>query len=248
MDAPARRAGSPSIRRGIYDQIVVIRQEVPSMTDTHAGPEKHGTTVGEAAAAAADPGSAQAAMSRQKMLSAATIGLGGLLGAIIAAPVTIAVLAPSFKTVKEYAIDIGPATLYPPVGPGQIPWHDVTFERAPADASGLSRRLAYIRNDGNQKFTAISNTCMHVGCPVQANATGFACPCHGGQYDSEGRRIAGPPVRPLNRYETSIDATGHLILGRLYAMDDGLHRHQLKVPGQAVDGLLSNLYPDAPQG
>jgi Rieske Fe-S protein len=206
------------------------------------------TPPGEAAAAAAEPTSAQAAMTRQRMVRGATFGLGGLLGTIIAAPVTIAALAPAFRSVESYSIDIGPASLYAEVEPGQIPWHAVTFERAPHDASGLSRRLVYIRNDGDQKFTAISNTCMHVGCPVQANATGFACPCHGGQYDSEGRRIAGPPVRPLNRYETSIDEMGHLILGQLYALDNALHRHQLKGPGEPVDGPLSDLYPEVPQG
>jgi Rieske Fe-S protein len=205
-------------------------------------------TSGEAAAAAAEPTSAHAAMTRQKMVRGVTIGLGGLMGTMIAAPVTIAALAPVFRSVKSYSIDIGPASLYPKAEPGQIPWHTATFERAPDDASGLSRRLVFIRNDGDDKFTAISNTCMHVGCPVQANATGFACPCHGGQYDSEGRRIAGPPVRPLNRYETSIDDKGHLILGQLYALDNALHRHQLKGPGEPVDGPLSDLYPEVPQG
>jgi menaquinol-cytochrome c reductase iron-sulfur subunit len=218
------------------------------VAETPADNQEHGTTPGEAAAAAAHPGSAQAAMTRQKFLSAATVGLGGLMGAIIAVPVTVAVLAPSFQTVKEFSIDIGPATLYPKAKTGEIPWHAVTFENRPDDLTGLSRRLVYIRNDGDEKFTAIANTCMHLGSPVQANATGFACPCHGGQYDSQGRRIAGPPVRPLNRYETSINDKGHLVLGQLYAMDDSLKRHQLKGPGQPVDGILSYLYPDAPQG
>jgi Rieske Fe-S protein len=218
------------------------------VADTPADNQEHGTTPGEAAAAGAHPGSAQAAMTRQKMLTGAFVGLSGLMGAIIAVPVTVAVLAPSFETVKEYAVDIGPTNLYPKAGSGQIPWHAVTFENRPHDSTGLARRLVYIRNDGNDKFTAIANTCMHLGCPVQANATGFACPCHGGQYDSQGRRIAGPPVRPLNRYETTVNDKGHLILGRLYAMDDSLRRHQLKGPGQPVNGLLSYLYPPAPQG
>jgi Rieske Fe-S protein len=205
-------------------------------------------SAGEAAAASADPGSAHAAMSRQKFLTGATIGLGGLMGAIIAVPVTITVLAPSFKTIKEYPVDIGPTTLYPPAKQGQIPYHEVTFENEPNDASGLARRLVFVRNDGGGKFTAVSNTCMHLGCPVQPNTTGFACPCHGGQYDGEGRRTAGPPVRPLNRYETTVDGKGHLIIGRLYALDDSLKEHQLKGPGQPVDGILSYLYPAAPQG
>jgi menaquinol-cytochrome c reductase iron-sulfur subunit len=189
-----------------------------------------------------------AVISRQKMLTRATIGLGSAMGAIIAAPAAATVLAPVFKQVKSYLVDIGRATLYPEVEPGKIPWHTATFESAPDDRSGLARRLVYIRNDGDGKFTAISNTCMHVGCPVQANATGFACPCHGGQYDREGRRIAGPPVRPLNRYDTSIDDRGHLILGQLWAMDNALHKHQLKPPGEPIDGPLSDLYPEVPQG
>jgi Rieske Fe-S protein len=177
-------------------------------------------------------------MSRQKFLTGATVGLGALMGAIIAVPPTIAVLAPSFETIKEFSIDVGPAKNFPPAKQGEIPFHEVTLENRPNDVSGLSRRLVFIRNDGDDKFTAIANTCMHLGCPVQASATGFACPCHGGQYDLQGRRIAGPPVRPLNRYETSVNDKGRLVLGQLYAMDDSLKRHQLKGPGQPVDGIL----------
>jgi menaquinol-cytochrome c reductase iron-sulfur subunit len=218
------------------------------VAETPADNQEDRTTLGEAAAAAANPGSAQAAMTRQKMLTGATIAIGGLMSAIIAVPVTVAALAPAFKKVKSYHIDIGPTALYPEIAKGQVQFYDVTFESKPDDTSGLSRRLVFIRNDGNNKFTAISNTCMHLGCPVQAFNTGFSCPCHGGQYDTQGRRIGGPPVRPLNRYETSVNEKGHLVLGQLYAMDDSLHRHQLKGPGQPVNGLLSYLYPDAPQG
>lgn len=216
------------------------------MAETPADNQEHGTP-GEAAAAAANPGSAQA-MSRHTFLTGATIGLGALMGAIIAVPVTISVLAPSFKSIKEYPVDLGPTTLYPALGKGEVPWHEVTFENRPNDVSGLSRRLVFIRNDGDDKFTAVSNTCMHLGCPVQPSPTGFQCPCHGGQYDLQGRRIAGPPVRPLNRYATTVDERGHLILGELYALDDSLKKHQLKGPGQPVDGILSYIYPDAPQG
>ncbi len=218
------------------------------MAETPADKHEHDTTLGEAAAAAANPGSAQAAMSRQKLLTGATVGLGALMSAIIAVPVTVSVLAPSFKTIKEFAVDLGPTTLYPQGKQGESPWHDVTFESRPEDVSGLSRRLVFVRNDGDDKFTAVSNVCMHLGCPVRAYATGFACPCHGGTSDGEGRRFAGRPVRRLNRYETQVDERGHLIIGKLYAMDDDLRRHQLKGPGQPVDGILSYLYPDAPQG
>jgi Rieske Fe-S protein len=192
----------------------------------------------------ADPGSARAALNRGRFLSGVTVGVGGLMSAVIAAPALGYVLAPAFETDRNYDIDLGPTSLYP-VDTAN-PFHVVTFTRVP-NGSDIDRRVVFIRNDGNDAFTAISNTCMHLGCPVRNfGASGFGCPCHGGQYDSEGRRIAGPPVRPLNRYATKV-VKGKLILGELYAMDDSLHRHKLKAPGQPVTGLLSFLYPPAPQ-
>ncbi len=58
-------------------------------------------------------------------------------------------------------------------------------------------------------FVVFSNRCMHVGCPVAATTVGFSCPCHGGQYDTQGRRIAGPPIRPLDRFAWQIRRTAH---------------------------------------
>ena len=46
---------------------------------------------------------------------------------------------------------------------------------------------------------------------------GFGCPCHGGQYDTEGNRIAGPPVRALDRYSFSI-RNGHLFIGKPFSV------------------------------
>ena len=52
-----------------------------------------------------------------------------------------------------------------------------------------------------------------------AAAAGFGCPCHGGQYDNEGNRTAGPPVRALDRYEFRID-NGRLLLGKTYSVSE----------------------------
>jgi menaquinol-cytochrome c reductase iron-sulfur subunit len=216
------------------------------VADSPAEQDPEVTTPGEYAASMADPGSARAAVSRGNFLTGMTVGLGGLMSAVIAAPALGFVLAPAFETDKYYNVNLGPTSLYPV--DKNNPFHVVTFTRSPESTVGdIERRVVFIRNDGNDSFTAISNTCMHLGCPVRAfGSAGFGCPCHGGQYDSEGRRIAGPPVRPLNRYDTSV-VKGNLILGKLYAMDNSLHKHQLKAPGQPVTGLLSYLYPPAPQ-
>ncbi len=123
----------------------------------------------------------------------------------------------------------------------------VIFERG--KNGELDRRVAYIRRDGAEEFTIISNVCMHLGCPVQFKATGFACPCHGGQYDTEGLVTAGPPIRPLNRFEYKVE-NGQLLVGRPFATEevDGkvVMTDQFKLPGEPVGGLLGWLYPVPP--
>ena len=55
--------------------------------------------------------------------------------------------------------------------------------------------------------------------PVLAQS--FGCPCHGGQYNAEGNRTAGPPVRSLDRYSFSI-RNGKLILGENVYGNEGV--------------------------
>jgi cytochrome b6-f complex iron-sulfur subunit len=46
---------------------------------------------------------------------------------------------------------------------------------------------------------AVSPICTHLGCTVEWNLdkNHFVCPCHGSQYDSEGRVVRGPAQRSL---------------------------------------------------
>ncbi len=133
-------------------------------------------------------------------------------------------------------------------------------------------------------FTVISNHCAHLGCPVQANGptdqyigkkiihehtlngpvtmdpaivAGYGCPCHGGQYDPEGNRIAGPPTHALDRYAFAIDASkgeARLILLAPYTVShvDGtgataqIHAYKAAGPGEHIDGPEQILYPIQP--
>jgi len=86
-------------------------------------------------------------------------------------------------------------------------------------------------------------------------AGGFGCPCHGGQYDKEGNRTAGPPVRALDRYDFLIK-NGRVLLRKTYSVSkvegEGanakIHRYPLAGPGQHIDGIEAWLYPIQPPG
>lgn len=59
-------------------------------------------------------------------------------------------------------------------------------------------------------FRAFAATCTHLDCIVeyQQREKRIWCNCHGGEYDLRGRNVAGPPPRPLERFEVNRVARG----------------------------------------
>lgn len=61
-------------------------------------------------------------------------------------------------------------------------------------------------------FWAVSAICSHLGCIVAPASEGFACPCHGSRFASDGRVIQGPAPSPLNWYEISLAPDGQMVV------------------------------------
>lgn len=59
------------------------------------------------------------------------------------------------------------------------------------------------------QFTAYDAICSHQGCTVDfvSPSDGFACPCHGAQFDATGQVIAGPAPRALTAIPVVVDGT-----------------------------------------
>jgi len=176
---------------------------------------------------------------RSRLLELATLGLGGVVAAAVGLPAAALSILPGFLGGGRRDTDLGPVSAFP-----QGRFVVATFLTDPR-AGAISRRTAYIRNNGLlgnvPSFTVMSSRCTHVGCPTQPNGpmfagqreslrtsngevglvptqpSGFGCPCHGSQFDNEGNRTAGPAPRALDRYQFSI-RNGHLWLGPLYSV------------------------------
>jgi len=212
------------------------------------------------------------AYDRSVFLEGATLGLGAAIGGLVTLPVLGFSILPAFESHKTKPVDLGPITNFP-----ETKWIVATFLEDPSQGE-VSRKTAFIRNnglttaDGKQvpSFTVIYSRCAHLGCPIQPNGivadakkievkgatlipafpAGFGCPCHGGQYDNEGNRIAGPPVRSLDRFAFSI-VKGHLVLGTLFSVghvegtgaDAKISRYTSASPGVHIDGIERWLYP-----
>jgi Rieske Fe-S protein len=213
--------------------------------------------------------------SRSKFLELSTLGLGGVITAIVTVPILGFAVIPAFVDQELDDIDLGPLDNFP-----EGKWIETTYLSNPREGE-VSRRTAYIRNNGElsagvPSFTIISNRCVHLGCPVQASGpraeeekkvetkvgevtltevtpAAFSCPCHGGAYDLEGNRTAGPPVRSLDRYQFKIEGD-RLVLAQVYSVanvEGEAAQARIKTydhagPGIHVDGLESWLYPIQP--
>jgi cytochrome b6-f complex iron-sulfur subunit len=61
-------------------------------------------------------------------------------------------------------------------------------------------------------FSALSLVCTHLGCTLESDTDGFACPCHNSRFDAEGRVTHGPAVKSLPKLRIEISEDHKLIL------------------------------------
>ena len=216
---------------------------------------------------------------RSRFLEGATLGLGGVIGGIVTVPIAGFALLPPFIGQKKHEVDLGPVTDFAE-GQWYVATFTVDpAEGEVSSRTAFIRNNGALTTGGSSvpSFTIISNRCAHLGCPVQANGpsgqilgmknivqhtangkvtlvpvvpAGFGCPCHGGQYDTEGNRTAGPPVRALDRYDYLIK-NGNIILASSYSVSHvdntgaqaKIHKYQSVGPGEHVDGPEQWFYP-----
>jgi len=178
---------------------------------------------------------------RGEFLSLTTVGLGAMIGGVIGVPATAYLLAPVTKEATFEPVFLGKLDAFTSES-GFKPTAATYVEDPlqPATSSGL----AFVHYTGKKNadwhaedamFVVFSNRCMHLGCPIAATSLGFACPCHGGQYDTNGARTAGPPIRSLDRFQWEIRNNSELWITQRWSTDiygDEVHFYPVKMPGQ----------------
>jgi len=91
--------------------------------------------------------------------------------------------------------------------------NSVTLPFAPSDMPTNSGRIFKFGNKPGilvetpgGELRAFSAICTHLECTVQYrdDLGEIWCACHNGHYDLNGKNIAGPPPRPLDRYDVNV--------------------------------------------
>lgn len=188
-------------------------------------------------------------MTRRRAFSVVAQGVGGLAGAAIALPALGFAVAPVFEREEEIWSAVGAMDEFTP---DTYRSRVITLVQ---DIGEAGKSTVYVRqrndldppDDVGGPFVAISTRCAHLGCPVRyvKAAENFICPCHGGVYDFQGAVTGGPPVRPLDRFQTRV-TRGQVEVGPRYSLTNSFDPVRTRDPGEFTGGIWNVLYPPRP--
>ena len=186
-------------------------------------------------------------LTRRAVFGLGVQAAGGLAVGVVALPAVGFAVAPIFDTPEETWEGVGEVDDFT----------SDTYRQAVitivAGVGDSGKSTVYIRrgstdlDEDPDEFIAISTRCAHLGCPVRfVKAAGnFICPCHGGVYDFEGKVIGGPPVRPLDRFQTRV-LNGTVEVGPRFSVTNDLEPVRARDPGEFTGGIWEYLYPPRP--
>ena len=149
-------------------------------------------------------------MGRRSFLGWLAAGLGGVIALVLGSTGLGYFVSPAFKKDEEDWVDVGAAKEIRPGSPVKV---DFVARKRDAWAVTEKRSSAWVATADGKSFTVFDPRCTHLGCPYRWDQAKeqFLCPCHAGVFDSGGAVVAGPPPRPLDRYDAKV-VNGRLMI------------------------------------
>ncbi len=149
--------------------------------------------------------------SRRRFMTWAANAMGGLIALVVGIPIVGSIFTAIFKKNNGNSwVTLGTLDQFPD---GKITPISFTLETKDGWMKSQTPKLVYVSRKGSN-IIVFSSICTHLGCRVswKADLNEFKCPCHGGTYNDQGQVIAGPPPKPLPRYQNKISAGKLMIL------------------------------------
>jgi cytochrome b6-f complex iron-sulfur subunit len=127
------------------------------------------------------------------------VGVVGFLGSVL-------------FPVLRYLKPLGAQAQNGPIKLGSEEIQKLEKEHSVIVRAGPTRIVVF--EDSGQRLRALSARCTHEGCTVQyvPGDSVIWCACHNGRFDLDGRVIAGPPPRPLEKYSCTRETDGAVVV------------------------------------
>lgn len=138
---------------------------------------------------------------------------GSVIGLSLAVPLTGYALSPAMVKEKTEFVPIGSVADFKVGEPIKV---NYSFRKKDGWVETEVKKSAWVVKKDDNNLTVFSPNCTHLGCGYSWDAASkqFKCPCHGAVFSLEGEVVAGPPPRPLDRFETKV-AEGKVLIGKL---------------------------------
>jgi len=98
----------------------------------------------------------------------------------------------------------------------------VSFQQTVDDGwnTSVQKKTAWVVNLPGKGIVAYGPQCTHLGCAYHwvEGTQQFLCPCHTSIFALDGKVLAGPAPRPLDRYVSKVQ-NNKLLLGPLEESD-----------------------------
>lgn len=152
-------------------------------------------------------------INRRKFLTTMLGLTGSVIGLSLSVPLVGYALSPALVKEKTDFVPIGSIADYKAGEPTKV---NYSYKKKDGWVDTEVRKSAWVVKKDDNNITVFSPNCTHLGCGYawDSAAQQFKCPCHGAVFSVEGEILAGPPPRPLDRFETKV-AEGKLFIGKL---------------------------------
>lgn len=149
--------------------------------------------------------------SRRWFIKAATLAIGGAIGAVLALPLVRYVFFPVGRKIvadSGGALDVMDAdALEPGAPPVRVQISATEVRDAWGVADDVPVGSAWIRKSEDGKVQALSSACPHLGCAVDFDqpSNTFKCPCHKSAFAPDGEKLSGPSKRGLDPLPVEVE-------------------------------------------
>jgi menaquinol-cytochrome c reductase iron-sulfur subunit len=150
-------------------------------------------------------------VSRRRFYSGFIYGAGAIVSAALAIPAALYLFLPNKSKKVSTWVDAGNVSqldLNVPV--------ELSFQQTVTDGwtTTVQKKTAWVVNLPGQGVVAFGPQCTHLGCAYhwEEDKKQFLCPCHASIFSLDGKVVAGPAPRPLDRYTSKVE-NNKLLLG-----------------------------------